>query len=104
MPTVLGVNFGRACFGGPEALEKQGRKNRGRHLLKIFAEKLAGNFPIPDQIEKFISNPLKLGIIIYTTICTETCTNENLEIGFRFRSRNGKASRFPPDFLSHLLS
>ena len=32
------------------------------------------------------------------TICTETITNENLEILFRFRFRNGKANRSPQIF------
>ena len=43
-PTVLDVNSGREFFGGPEALEKQGRNpNRGRQ--EEFAEKFAGNSP-----------------------------------------------------------
>ena len=33
-----------------------------------------------------------------STICTETITNENLEILFRFRFRNGKANKFPQIF------
>ena len=45
MPTCLGVNFGREVFGGPEALEKQGRKIRGKNSPSKFAEKFAGNFP-----------------------------------------------------------
>ena len=32
------------------------------------------------------------------TIRTETITNENLEILFRFRFRNGKANKFPQIF------
>ena len=36
--------------------------------------------------------------------CTETITDENLEICFRFRFRDGKARKISPDFLSHLLS
>ena len=41
MPTILGVNFGREFFGGPETLEKQGRKIRRKNS----PSKFAGNFP-----------------------------------------------------------
>ena len=42
MPTLLAMNFGR---GEPEALEKQGPKNRRKKSPSKFAEKFAGNFP-----------------------------------------------------------
>ena len=48
MPTILGVNCGREFFwggGGPEILEKQGRKLRGNNLPSKFAEKFAGYYP-----------------------------------------------------------
>ena len=38
-------NSGREFFGGPENLEKQGRKIRYRDSPSKFAEKFAGNFP-----------------------------------------------------------
>ena len=41
MLTILGVNFG----GGPEILEKQGRKIRYQNSPAKFTEKFAGNFP-----------------------------------------------------------
>ena len=41
---------------------------------------------------------------IITTIRTETIANENLEIFFHFRFRNEMTTKFPPDFLLHLLS
>ena len=44
MPTILGVNFGRDLFGGPETMEKQGRKFRRKISPSKFAEKFAGNF------------------------------------------------------------
>ena len=42
-------------------------------------------------------------VIATPTIRTETITNENLGICFRFRFCNGKATKIPSDFLSHLL-
>ena len=36
--------------------------------------------------------------VFEVTIHTETTTNENLEILFRFRFRNGKAIKFPQIF------
>ena len=48
MPTILGVNFGREFFfwgGGPETLEKQGRKIRRIISPSKFAENFAGNIP-----------------------------------------------------------
>ena len=45
MLTILDVNFGREFFGGPETLEKQGRKIRYQNSPSKFAEKFAGDFP-----------------------------------------------------------
>ena len=46
MPRSLGVYFGRGCFWGPEALEKQGRKICGKKLPSNFSEKFAFSLKI----------------------------------------------------------
>ena len=60
MPTILGVNFGLEFFGGPETLEKQGRKINGKKSPSKSAEKFAGNFPriCRAKIKKITPNPL----------------------------------------------
>ena len=54
--TILGMNFGSEFWGGPEALEKQGRKIRGQNSPQEFAEKFAGNSPKIRQT-KFKNSP-----------------------------------------------
>ena len=51
-----------------------------------------------------LSSLLRLPQESFNASRTEMITNENLEILFRFRFRNGKAKKLPPDFLLHLLS
>ena len=51
-------DFGMNFSWGPETLEKQGRKIRGKNLLEEFAEKFALNFP--EIRETKIANSLQL--------------------------------------------
>ena len=68
MPTILGVNFGRAFWGvggGAATLEEQGRNIRGKVLAWKFAEKFAGNLP---KIRRSKSHPKSALQSLATTV------------------------------------
>ena len=44
MPTILSVKFEREFFGGPEALEKQGRKSREKTSFEEIRWEICGHF------------------------------------------------------------
>ena len=87
-PTVWGMNFGGELFGGPEALEKQGRNIRVIHSAKEFAEKFASNIPNISQVtlNKLNPNPLcRTSEQISDNIPEQFCqSNETPQIVLKF--------------------
>ena len=59
MSTIVGVSFGREFLGGPEALDKGGRKIPRKNSLTNSLRNLRAIFRnSPDQHKQFTENPL----------------------------------------------
>ena len=92
MPTILSGNFGCEFFGGPETLEKQGRKiRRKKEMSSKFAEKFAGNFPKIRQAQ------------IKKSTQIHSAEPRDQSLG-RARDISGLPGRPPKDYLLLLLS